>query len=76
MISSVIARFSSHADVEAAIHTISMRDGVAVGQLVDGRLLPITIESAGHEQAEVATRWIQDLPGVAQVDVTFVSWES
>ena len=47
-----------------------------VGELLDSRLLPITIEATNHEKTEVATRWIQELTGVAQVDVTIVSWES
>lgn len=76
MISSVVARFTAQADVDRTIDAIVTRDGFEVGELIDGRLLPITIEASNNEDTEIATRWIQELPGVAQVDVTFVSWES
>ena len=48
MISSVVARFTPTADVITTIDTIAARDGIDVGDLIDGRLLPITIEAGDH----------------------------
>jgi nitrate reductase NapAB chaperone NapD len=76
MISSVIAKLDCNP--EAAQHvvtTIQQREGLETGAIVDGRLLPITIESNGNRETEELTRWISSLDNVAFVDVIYVHFE-
>ena len=76
MISSVIARLGSNStNVESLINEITSRGGLEVGELIDGRLLPITIDASNGQDMEATTRWLQELNGIDFVDVVFVHFE-
>lgn len=76
MISSVVLRFETGTDVDATLAAINQRAELEVGEFVDGRSLPVVIEADDRESLESATRWLDSLLGVEQVDVVFVHFES
>lgn len=76
MIVSVIARFECDNDTQQrALAEIESHPAMETGQLVDNRLLPITIDSDSNESIEELTRWITTVGGVSFVDVVFVHGE-
>ena len=76
MISSVIAKLDpTFADIAQTFEFISQRPGVEMGEVVDERSLPMTIESATSAETEETTRWLQELDGIEFVDVVFVHFE-
>lgn len=76
MISSVIANLASEQTLaNEAILEIKSRRGFEVGQLIDGKKLPVTIELPNNNDLEEATQWMQSLEGVEFVDVAFVYLE-
>lgn len=76
MISSVIAKL---VQVEGMLGTtvqeIADHPGLEVGEIIENRLLPITIDAPSREETESTTRWLQALDGVEMVDVVFVHFE-
>lgn len=76
MISSVIARLiPSDVDAKECIAEIAARPELDVGELMDGRLLPITIDAENQQNMRAVTEWIQDRPYVGAVDIVFVHFE-
>ena len=76
MISSVIAKLNRQSpSLSQTIHQIAQRSGLEIGELVDHRLLPLTIDLPGNVETENTTRWLQSLPDVEFVDVVFVHFE-
>ncbi len=78
MISSVIVRLSATLSADLftnIVESINRRSGMDVGELIDDRLLPLTIESTTNQEMEDTTRWLQSLKGVEIVDVVFVCFE-
>ena len=51
---------------------IADRPGFEVGELVDGRSLPITVEATHPQALREATDWLMSLEPVRFVDVAFV----
>ncbi|MFT5303488.1 MAG: nitrate reductase NapAB chaperone NapD [Mariniblastus sp.] len=76
MISSLIARLNVDArPLAATISEIESQPGIEIGELVDNRLLPVTLESPGSHEMENTTRLIQSLTGVDFVDVVYVHFD-
>lgn len=76
MISSVIAKFAQPgAHVGVAIQEIAAHPQLEVGDLVDGTLLPVTIDAASQAETESTTQWLQSLDAVDFVDVVYVHFE-
>lgn len=76
MISSVIARLSAEPCSHAAtIDQIAAHPNMETGELIDNRLLPITIDSPNKHEMENMTRWLQARDAVEFVDVVFVHFE-
>lgn len=75
MISSVVANLDSQFPIDATIAEIVSCAEMETGELIDDRLLPITIESADNKLMEQKLRWLQQLPGICFVDVVYVNWE-
>ncbi len=76
MISSVIAKFDCDERTrQQAIRQIAAQPALEVGELIDERNLPCTIETSSCEETEQITRWMLALDGVAIVDVVFVHFE-
>ena len=77
MISSVIAKLNcDESTLRSNMGQIAAHPALDIGELVEGRSLPITIESGGNQETEQITRWIMSLPGVDFVDVVFVHFET
>lgn len=76
MISSVIAKL---VQVESMLGTtveeIARHPNLEVGDLIDSRMLPITIDAPSREETEATTRWLQSRAGVDMIDVVFVHFE-
>lgn len=76
MISSVIVKLTSNrCDVEQTIKEIAAHPGIEAGNLIDSRLLPITIDAASKEEMEQTTRWLENLENTDFVDVVFIHFE-
>ena len=76
MISSVIAKFNCDEQVrQQAMKQIARHSALGMGELIEGRNLPITIEAVGNQETEEITRWIMSLDGVDFVDVVYVCFE-
>ena len=75
MISSVIAKFEVGSELETTIHEIANHPHLDVGDVIEQRLLPITIDAPGRLETESTTRWLQSREGVEFVDVVFVHFE-
>lgn len=76
MISSLIARLNLNArPLASTIAEIESKPGVEIGDLIDNRLLPVTLEASSSQEMEEATRWIQGLAGVDFVDVVYVHFD-
>ena len=76
MISSVIARLSANVgSLASTMSQLTAHPLLEVGDLVDNRLLPITIDASTRFQMEDTTRWIQSLKNVEFVDVVLVHFE-
>jgi len=76
MISSVIAKLNPEDPAkQQALDQIASHPALEVGELVDGRSLPITIESQGNDETEEITRWLMALESVEFVDVVYVHFE-
>ena len=77
MISSAIARLSNDpASRNDVIRVLQSQVGIDTGDLIDDRLLPLTIEAGDATELESLTRWLQDLSGVETVDIVYVHLES
>ncbi len=73
MISSVIAKLSGDRDsLNRVLARIAAHSAVEAGELIDHRMLPITIETDDNLGMEETTRWLQSLDGVDFVDVVYV----
>ena len=76
MISSVIAKLAQgKTDLETTVNEIAAHPHLDVGELIDNRMLPVTIDAAGNQETEAMTRWLQSREGVEFVDVVFVHFE-
>lgn len=76
MISGVVATLNCEAaDCRPLVAQISQHSCLEVGELVDNRKLPVTIESTGRKETEELTRWLMSIPGVAFVDVIYVHFD-
>ncbi len=76
MISSVIAKLNcDRVAAQRVIEEITSHPELSVGELIDGRMLPITIDSHDNVEMETTTRWILAVDGVIFVDVVFVHFE-
>ena len=76
MISSVIAKLTrDETKLGTTVQEIENHPHLQVGELIENRLLPITIEASNREETETTTRWLQSRSGVEMVDVVFVHFE-
>lgn len=76
MISSVIAKLTqAEPTLGTTVQEIASHPHLEVGELIEKRLLPVTIDAPDHEEMESTTRWLQSLEGVEFVDVVFVHFE-
>jgi nitrate reductase NapAB chaperone NapD len=76
MISSEIVRFDIASEVSMAVKMLAGHPQVEIGELVDGRSLPIVIEAADHHDLRRLHGWVESLPGVQLVDVVFICFDS
>ena len=65
---------SDHARAEAAVVAFRAEPRLDVGPR-DGRHIAVTAETADAEEDRGLWRWITARPGVAHVDVVFISFE-
>jgi len=73
MISSVIATLiGDPGPVAQALDKIGSHPAFEVGELIEGRRVPITIETNSSDAMEQATDWLLSQDGVEFVDVVFV----
>lgn len=76
MISSVIAKLDcGPVNAEQTLKAIASHPRLEMGELIDGRMLPVTIEAEGNQETEEITRWMLSLEKIAFVDVVFVHFE-
>lgn len=76
MISSVIAKLTQVETTQATTRLeIAEHPHLEVGELIENRLLPITIDAPNRQEMESTTRWLQSRVGVEFVDVVFVHFE-
>jgi nitrate reductase NapAB chaperone NapD len=71
-ISGLIARLDTNSTSrQEVLDSIQSIDGVELGKLIDGRLLPLTLEASSPGELEQLHRRLQDLNGVISVDVVY-----
>ena len=76
MISGVIAVLDcDQKSCQKVVERIESHSAMETGCLIDGRRLPVTIESANGQEAESLTRWISSIDGVSFVNVVCVHLE-
>jgi nitrate reductase NapAB chaperone NapD len=77
MIASLVATLDRHAaDVAKTVSEISRIPGVELSDMTDlAHRLPVMIDSPDPDSLEDITRRLQQIPGVAFVDVVFVHFE-
>lgn len=76
MISSLVVTLKN--DLRALPHTLSdlkSHAAIEVGQQFENRL-PATVAATDDGEMMAITRWIEELPEVAKVDVVFVHFEN
>ena len=73
MIASVVVTFDQDSPSFADdITKLSSDDSIQLGDLIEGRKLPLTIDSADKRSTEQINEWISQLDAVVSVDVVFV----
>jgi len=77
MIAGLVAILDGHAaELTETISQISRIPGVVPGDINDSaRRLPVMIDSPDPDSLEIITRRLQQIPGVAFVDVVFIHFE-
>ena len=76
MISGLIARLDgTQHNIAELFSTLVEHPAIEIGELIEGRKLPLTIDAVGKDQTEEITRWVQSQPGIAFVDVVYVHFE-
>lgn len=78
MIASLVATLTHEANgSKSVIEELASHPEIETGEF-DGtsRRIPLTIDSASPNGLETITRWLQDRPGIAFVDVIFVHFEA
>ena len=77
MIASLIATLDKRiADLSEIVSRISRIPGVELGEAkASGHRLPVTIDSPDRDSLEAITRRLQQIPGVAFVDVVYGHFE-
>ncbi len=73
MISSVVAHLQPESD--AAVTAISQNPDIEMGAR-SGNRLPLVLETEDSSAAKALFHWINELPGVSHLDVTYVYFDS
>jgi len=77
MIAGVVATLTDSAQrLQATLDDIAAQPQIELGALGDAdRRIPLTIDSPDRRDVESVTKWLQEQPEVAFVDVVFVHLE-
>lgn len=76
MISSAVIRFETDSDKSPAFQMLADHPQIQVGELVEERSLPVTLEASSNQELEQLHDWLGSLPEVVFVDVVFVCFDS
>jgi len=77
MIAGAIATLIDDAQqLQSALDVLAARPEIELGQFTgEARRIPLTIDSLDRRDVESVTKWLQDRPEVAFVDIVFVHLE-
>ena len=76
MIASVIAHLElAESTFDNAINSIAGNRQIEIGELIDGRLLPMTIEAESGKELDDIHQWLRSIREVEFVDVVFVQFD-
>lgn len=76
MIASVVAHLQlAGSTFDDAINSIAGKHQIEFGELIDGRLLPMTIEAVTGKELDDIHQWLGSISEVEFVDVVFVQFE-